>query len=296
MDMQKIARYADFIRRSFKANDDVRDSRLAYPDGIRSICDIKYSDKDILNVLDIYYPAVEQPTYKTIVNIHGGAYVYGDKERYKFYCMYLASKGFAVVNFSYRLAPESPYPAALEDVNSVFHFIADNYTQYKFDIENVFAAGDSAGAQLAAQYAAILTSDKYRQHFNFNIPEIKIKGCLLNCGMYDLKKQFETGAKNKKMFQAYFQGREGEYADHLLTLEAVNENFPPSYIMTAYYDFLRDDGVEFAEILKKNGVKYSFRMFGDETTQDMSHVFHLNIRTNEAKLCNDEECEFLFSL
>ena len=51
--------------------------------------------------------------------------------------------------------------------------------------------------------------------------------------------------------------------------------------MTAYYDFLRDDGVEFAEILKKNGVKYSFRMFGDETTQDMSHVFHLNIRTNE---------------
>lgn len=296
MDMQKIARYADIIRRSFKANDDVRDAELTPPDGIRSICDIKYSDKDILNVLDIYYPAVEQPTYKTIVNIHGGAYVYGDKERYKFYCMYLASKGFAVVNFSYRLAPESPYPAALEDVNSIFHFIADKYEQYKFDIDNIFAAGDSAGAQLAAQYASILTNNNYRQHFEFNVPDIKIKACLLNCGMYDLKKQTQPDSKNKKMFQAYFQGQEEEFADQLFTLEAVNSDFPPSYVMTSYFDFLREDGVEFAEILDKNGVKHCFKIYGDETAKDISHVFHLNIRKKEAILCNDEECKFLLSL
>lgn len=52
-----------------------------------------------------------------IVSVHGGGWGYGDKERYQYYCMSLAQQGFAVVNFSYRLASKYKFPAPLEDTN-----------------------------------------------------------------------------------------------------------------------------------------------------------------------------------
>ena len=56
--------------------------------------------------LDVYRQKDATGKLPVIVSVHGGGWVYGDKERYQFYCMDLAERGFAVVNFSYRLAPE----------------------------------------------------------------------------------------------------------------------------------------------------------------------------------------------
>lgn len=55
-----------------------------------------------------------------IVSVHGGGWSYGDKERYQYYCTSLTQRGFAIVNFTYRLEPEFKYPASLEDTNLVF--------------------------------------------------------------------------------------------------------------------------------------------------------------------------------
>ena len=74
------------------------------------------------------------------------------------YCMDLAQRGFAVVNFSYRLAPENKFPAALEDTNTVFAWVLEHAEQYGFDSEHVFAVGDSAGAHMLGLYAAMCTN------------------------------------------------------------------------------------------------------------------------------------------
>ncbi len=58
-----------------------------------------------------------------IISIHGGGWFYGSKELYSHYCMRLAARGFAVVNFSYRLAPEDKYPAAVQDICTVLHWV-----------------------------------------------------------------------------------------------------------------------------------------------------------------------------
>lgn len=58
-----------------------------------------------------------------IVSVHGGGWVFGSKEGYQFYCMSLAQLGFTIVNFSYRLAPEFPFPANIEDINSVMSWV-----------------------------------------------------------------------------------------------------------------------------------------------------------------------------
>lgn len=73
--------------------------------------------------LDVYRPrAREGEKLPVIISVHGGGWVYGDKDGYQFYCMGLAERGFAVVNFSYRLAPEAKFPASLEDTNAVFRY------------------------------------------------------------------------------------------------------------------------------------------------------------------------------
>ena len=89
---------AERVRMLFKKNDEIRDRGLAEPEDIEKVKDLAYGE-DPEQVLDIYYPAGTEKPLPTIVSVHGGAYVYGSKELYRFYCMSLAQRGFAVVNF-----------------------------------------------------------------------------------------------------------------------------------------------------------------------------------------------------
>ena len=115
------------IRKEFKKNDDLRDSGLTTPEEILRFDDIVYGSDPQWHVLDVYRPKERAgEELPVIVSVHGGGWVYGDKERYQYYCMDLAKRGFAVVNFTYRLAPEAKFPASLEDTNDVFCWVLAN--------------------------------------------------------------------------------------------------------------------------------------------------------------------------
>ncbi|MFR5151238.1 MAG: carboxylesterase family protein [Ruminococcus sp.] len=69
--------------------------------------------------LDVYRPKQAQgEDLPVIISVHGGAWMYGDKERYQYYCMSLAQRGFAVVNFTYRLAHESKISSTVRGCES----------------------------------------------------------------------------------------------------------------------------------------------------------------------------------
>lgn len=96
-----MSKASDFVRTNFKAGDDIRDAGLATPEDIIRYDDIVYGVDPKWQSLDVYRPkAAEGQKLPVIVSVHGGGWVYGDKERYQFYCMSLAQRGFAVVNFS----------------------------------------------------------------------------------------------------------------------------------------------------------------------------------------------------
>ena len=97
-------------------DDAKRNEGLKTPRGIQRIDDLRYGE-DERNVLDVYRPKDAHGRLPVIVSIHGGGWVYGNKEIMQFYCMSLAEKGFAVVNFNYRLAPYHKHPVPLEDAN-----------------------------------------------------------------------------------------------------------------------------------------------------------------------------------
>lgn len=140
-----MSEMSDTIRKLFREGDDRRDAGLTTPEGIRRFDDIVYGEDAERQILDVYRPRDKAGVLPVIVSVHGGGWVYGDKERYQYYCMDLACRGFAVVNFTYRLAPEYKFPAALEDTNQVFAWVLDHAEEYGFDRTRVFGVGDSAG-------------------------------------------------------------------------------------------------------------------------------------------------------
>ena len=176
------------LKREFKKSDDIRDFGLKTPKGILRFDDILYGKNRTWNKLDVYKPKKAKGKLPVIISVHGGGWVYGSKEIYQYYCMDLASKGFAVVNFSYRLAPKHKFPAQITDTNSVFDWIMKNADKYGFDTDNIFALGDSAGAQILATYACILTNPEYAKNYKFKTPEgLKLLGIALNCGLYNIE-------------------------------------------------------------------------------------------------------------
>lgn len=102
-----------YLRKSFEANDNKRDAGLSAPTDIERMDDIAYGPDARWQALDVYRPKSTSGKLPVIVSVHGGGWTYGDKERYQWYCMNLAQRGFAVVNFTYRLAPEYKFPAGI---------------------------------------------------------------------------------------------------------------------------------------------------------------------------------------
>lgn len=179
------------VRKAFAAGDMVRDAGLKTPEDVQRFDDIVYGEDKVWQSLDVYRPkAINiEEKHPVIVSVHGGGWVYGDKKLYQYYCMSLAQRGFAVVNFSYRLAPESKFPASIIDTNLVFGWILDHAEEYGLDSENIFAVGDSAGAHMLGLYTNLCTNPEYakvyKEKFGIQTPQdLKIRAVALNCGQY----------------------------------------------------------------------------------------------------------------
>lgn len=285
------------IRKNWAESDRKRDEGLTTPEDIIRHDDISYGPYDTWNLLDVYYTKEVKECQPAIVNVHGGGWVYGSKEIYQYYCMGLAKRGFTVVNFNYRLAPEYKYPAALEDINQVLCFLKEHGKEYYVDTDNLFIVGDSAGAQLTSQYMTIFTNPEFAEMFDFTVPDVAVRATALNCGLYDARKCAEFNLHEpfyeyigKEILTRTYVGK--GTMESLDTMKYLTADFPPAFIMSAYHDFLLKNAEPMYRHLLSLGVECELHIYGSEDREDIAHVFHVNCKLPEAKICNDEECEF----
>ena len=232
-----------------------------------------------------------------IVIVHGGAWIYGDKDVYQFYGMKLCQRGFAVVNYSYRIAPEAKFPSSLQDTDNVFTWILQNAQKYGFDTQNIFAAGDSAGAHLLAMYASAITNPEFAKNFPFiKNNKLKLRAIALNCGKYTMNDALD-GNKDAKMQMAVWMPNKGSKKEfELVNLPShITSNFPPSFVMTCKGDFLLEQAPLMLKALKDAGVTHQFKCYGTEE-KPLWHVFHCDPNLPEALICNDDECNFFKKL
>ena len=270
--------------------DQKRDAAIPLPEGVTECRNISYGHHGKWNLLDVYTPAGTNEPLPTIVSIHGGGYVYGNKEIYRRYGMDMAKRGFAFVNFNYRLAPKWKFPTPLHDTNAVLNWVCKNARRYHLDPSRVILLGDSAGAQLTSQYAAMHTNREYAALFRIQLAPVTIRAVGLFCGVYDTAAR---GAEKRKGLMLDYLGREVAADDpRLAVLENITEAFPPAFVATACHDFLRPCAEPMYNFLREKGVASECRCYGAEEDETIGHVFHVNIALPEAKQCNDDAALF----
>ena len=275
-------------------DDTKRSEGLTTPLDIKRFDNIFYGPDKETNYLDLYLPKniIEKLPLPVIVSIHGGGWVYGNKDIMQFYCMSLAQKGFAVINFSYRLAPKYKHPTPFIDTNNVFSWIIGNANKYNLDTNNIFAVGDSVGANILALYCCACGDSTYAQKLKIMPPANFMPRAIgLNCGIYRLK-HGEIDALLDSFAEEYFphKGTDDEYAD-ITVVNHLTPNFPPTLIVTAEGDFLANQAKPFYEILKSLRIDAYYKYYGDKE-HELKHVFHIDIKLEEARKCNDDECNF----
>jgi acetyl esterase/lipase len=132
------------------------------PEGIERLADEPYGDGPDA-VLDVYHRTGARCPAPTIVWVHGGAFVGGSKEELRHWFELLADAGYTVVAPRYSLAPESTYPTPVRQVMAVLGHVCAHAGRLRVDPHRLVLAGDSAGAQLAAQVATLVTSPVYAE-------------------------------------------------------------------------------------------------------------------------------------
>lgn len=301
MENKTILEQAIKMRNDWATGDAIRDEGLIEPENIVKLKDIPYTSSDKKederwHLTDIYLPEDRtedsDKSYPVIVSVHGGGWFYGDKELYRHYTMYLATKGFVVVNFNYRLSPENVYPAGFSDVCALMEFVKINASKYHFDMSRLFMVGDSCGAQLTSQYSVYVTSKEYRDLVGFSYDCPVPAKVALNCGIYDMK-DLQNHENDRFLADWYIEGVTDEkiLKSFYDILDYMNESFPSTYLMMSVNDGLNIYTPAMKEKLETLNIPFEYHEFGQDNVND-SHVFHLNMKSENGRICNEEEVEF----
>jgi acetyl esterase len=204
----------------------------------------------------VYTPVAAAATSPGIVFFHGGGFVIGSIEVYDAICRILANEsGVRVVSVDYRLAPEHPFPAAVDDAFAALKWVEANAAALGLDANALAVAGDSAGGNLAAAVSHLARKSGPRIAFQLLI--------------YPWLTSVEETESMRALGHGYFLDRPvmewfgrhyvpkgtNLHDPRLSPLSAESfSGLPPAYIITAGYDPLKDEGAAYARRLKDAGV------------------------------------------
>ncbi len=295
-----LIRYA-FEQEAEKVNDSLEKH---VPQGISQNLDIVYDPTDPDALLDIYYPAVAPAIYQSmavIVWVHGGGWISGKKEHLRNYSKLLASKGYVVVAIDYSIAPEEKYPRPVIQTNEALKFLNDNSEELKLNFSSVFLAGDSGGAQIVAQNAAIISDATYAKLMGITpaIHTEQLSGMILYCGAYDIGQadfSGDFGGFLRTVLWAYSGTKDIEANASLKgasIIDFVGPEFPPSFISAGNGDPLLSHSRAFAKKLGPYGVTIDSLFFPMDYKPELPHEYQFNLDTDAAKIALDKSLDFL---
>lgn len=237
---------------------------------VRVFRDINYDSKYSNATLDVITPKPFTEKNKVIFWVHGGSYIGGDKKDIEHYLVMLANEGYSIVNINYAVAPAKKYPMPLKQLEEAYVFAKENAMKYNLNFEQVYFGGDSAGAQIAAQFVNIQTNPEYAQNVNSalsdiqikrTVPEQTIKGVILFCGPYNLKELIEPKDNTmllpfKKIAWAYFNTKNPENINIELAsiTDKISENFPPTFITDGNTFSFENQAKDLENALQEKGV------------------------------------------
>jgi len=247
------------------------------PSGITEITDIPYiEDGHWGHLMDIYYPQDTVDQLPLIIDIHGGGFLYGNKELNKLYGYHLAQKGFAVCNMNYRLAYEdAKVPEQIRDISAALCWLSQNISKYPIDQDKVFIMGDSAGAVHAVMAVLISKSSRLQQVYDVPPVQLDFKAMALISGMmcFDKKSILYWGLRSICFDRGY--KRQDTYKNMIFSSLAEIKDLPPVFLATSEEDELKYMTYDFENVLKENGVCNQLVCAPKVEGRRLGHVFSI---------------------
>ena len=229
----------------------VDETALSFPEGYDELRarvsvqrDLPYPSRVPSNKFDLYLPkdADKAQPLPLVVWIHGGGFIAGEKEGTENVMTCLAAAGYAAVSLDYPVAPEHRYPAAIKAIDAFFTFLPKLCERCPVDRDRIVLGGDSAGAQLAAQFAAKETNAELRARMCLPRRLLSpLKGVALVSGPFDLPglRRYAKAHDKKFLFlvdlwgKAYFGKlfwHRSRAANETVIAPHVTKDFPPAFL------------------------------------------------------------------
>jgi len=214
---------------------------------------------------DVAVPKGNGP-HPVVVYLHGGGWVGGSPKTHRKLGMQFAAAGYLTINADYRLAPEHPFPAGLDDCVHAVKWAGENAKRWNGDASRLAVGGDSAGGNLTAATLTSLAAEKYAG-------PAKPKAALLIYGLFDFPAQIKRDAN------AAFDGMIKAYAGagypailedpRVSPLRAVKAGaMPPSFVICGTADTLLPETQSMADALKRADIRHEVAIM-----EDMPHGF-----------------------
>lgn len=197
-----------------------------------------------------------------ILHFHGGGWTFGSIDSHDSLLRALAkASGDAVIGIDYRLAPESPFPAALEDCVDAFQWCARNAASLGIAAKHIAVSGDSAGANLALAVSLTLRDGQHHA-----AAMLLFYGCYQTNTETPSHRRFGDGrfglsSTRMRQFWHNYLGTPPKPAPLATPLTAHLRRVPPAHLMVGTLDVLHDDTVSLAAALKTANVPHELKIY-----------------------------------
>lgn len=276
------------------------------PTNVTTRAALRYDETDPDALLDIYRPAQLAETAPVVVWIHGGGFVSGRRGDIENYLKILAGRGFITVNVDYTIAPEATYPTPTRQFAKALAYLESSRTRLGLGERRFVLAGDSAGAQLAAQQANLITSPAYAKTLGIAGPiaPSRLAGALLHCGVFDVA-AVNTDAGGifgwfmRTVTWAYSGKRDWRDAEGFATISVTNyltPRFPPTFISAGNADPLLPQSLLMDRKLRAQGVAVDSLFYPADYAPALSHEYQFNLDSAAGRLALDRTVAWLNGL
>ena len=209
---------------------------------VERLHDVPYGSHGRRNKLDIYRRSDRPTKCPVVIQVHGGAWIIGDKQQQGLPLVYhLASQGWVCVSINYRLSPRSTFPDHIVDVKRAIAWVKANIAEYGGDPDFVVITGGSAGGHLSS-LAALTAGDPELQP-GFAGADTSVKACVPFYGVYDFTNRSGEGRADLRgllerlvIKQPFAEAREAY--DRASPMSRVHGGAPPFLVIHGTHDTL----------------------------------------------------------
>lgn len=287
--------------KNVKRADDRRMAGLTPAEGVEVLRDLDYAgDGEERHRMDLYRPEgrTGEPL-PLIVDVHGGGWMYGDKDLNGPYCRSLASRGFAVASFSYSLFPDETLPVPVREIFAAINHLHENAGKYGIDADNMFLTGDSAGGHYAGLVCGIMADESLQRLYDVRT-EARFNAVGFTCAAFYPNDIGRIPVPIAHTYMRLFYGGDRKFKENpfYATNDVIDnpvEKFPPMFINSCHNDMMKGQNLKFMAALDERKIPYE-RDFPEkkDCVNKMGHVYSVLYPEDweEARRTNDRLCDF----